>query len=122
MFQRAVCTDWIQREIDLMERVHKLENCDLKVTCFLLESLVARIPGGAGKLFEIRPTWMTVMLHAMQEAGPSPAIGKCIVSVLKVRRKELVQQDAMVLFHFESVILRCSLRRKNGSGSGENRR
>ena len=96
VLQRAFYSDWREREIALLERVVLMTGMDLKIQCHLIEVLVRRAPEGAKRVLELRNTWVVEMLVEMKDSSNGPAVGKCLVSVLMARRKELLNEDPTV--------------------------
>jgi len=99
VLQRALYSDWKEREIALLERVLLLAGMDLKIQCHLIEVLVRRAPEGAKRVLRLRNTWVVDMLGEMKDSSMGPAVGKCLVSVLMTRRNELLNEDPQVTHH-----------------------
>ena len=55
-----------------------------------------RITGGGGILLNMDNNWVTNMLLRMKDSSVGPAVGKCVVGVLMVRRTELIDSDPTV--------------------------
>jgi len=102
ILQRKLYPDWETRQVDLFEKVVGLREVDLKIQCYLIDVLCRRVSNGAERLLEWRPTWVVEMLSLMKDSGLGPAVGKCLVTVLMVRRTELLKDDPEV--HFRSGI------------------
>jgi hypothetical protein len=100
VLQRILFTDWERREVDLLKHVVGIKDMDLKVQCYLVEVLVRRAVNGAGLVMELQPDWVIDKLGQMKDGGVGPAVGKCLVSVLMVRRTELMTEDSEVLSTF----------------------
>ena len=98
ILQRKLYADWESRQLDLFEKVVCLRDVDLKIQCYLIDVLSRRVSNGAEKLLEWRPTWVVEMLSLMKDSGVGPAVGKCLVTVLMVRRTELLKDDPQVHF------------------------
>jgi len=97
VLQRILYVDWKEREIELLEKVVIMTGIDLKIQCYLIEVLVRRASNGAQRILQIRKDWVMKMLAEMKDGSIGPAVGKCLVSVLMVRRTELMTQDPEVL-------------------------
>lgn len=97
VLQRILYVDWKEREIELLEKIVKITGIDLKIQCYLIEVLVRRTSNGAQRILQIRKDWVMEMLAEMKDGSIGPAVGKCLVSVLMVRRTELMTQDPEVL-------------------------
>jgi hypothetical protein len=93
VLQRRLFSDWDEREFGLLERVAQLHSMDTKIQCYLIEVLVRRVSNGAQRLLELERDWVARMLADMKDGGTGPAIGKCIVTVLLVRRAELMDHN-----------------------------
>ena len=96
LFQQKVCPDWRERDVRLLEKAVLRTGADIKFQCFLIELLVRRVTGGGGILLNMNSNWITNMLLRMKDGSVGPAIGKCVVSVLMVRRTELIDSDPTV--------------------------
>lgn len=94
--QRILYGDWKGRETQLLERVANMKGIDMKIYCYLAEVLVRRASHGAKKILELRNNWVMDMLAYMKDGGNGPAVGKCLVGVLMVRRTELIENDPEV--------------------------
>jgi hypothetical protein len=93
VLQRCLFSDWDGREFGLLERVAQMHSMDTKIQCYLIEVLVRRVSNGAERLLELERDWVARKLAEMQDGGTGPAIGKCIVTVLMVRRTELMDHN-----------------------------
>jgi hypothetical protein len=93
VLQRCLFSDWDEREFGLLERVAQMHSMDTKIQCYLIEVLVRRVSNGAERLLELERGWVARMLGEMKDGGTGPAIGKCIVTVLMVRRTELMDHN-----------------------------
>jgi hypothetical protein len=122
IFQRVVFRDWEAREFELLKRVVVMTGVDLKVQCFLIEVLVRRPSNGARLVLELQTAWVGQMLERMRDGGVGPAVGKCLATVLMVRRAELTHEDSEV-FNFEMAKLTlewsCALARNLERSSSE---
>jgi hypothetical protein len=98
IFQRVVFQDWEARELELLKRVVVMTGVDLKVQCFLIEVLARRASNGARLVLGLQSSWVGDMLERMKDGGVGPAVGKCLVSVLMVRRAELTDEDSEVSY------------------------
>lgn len=98
VFQRIVFADWKEREIELLKRVILMTGIDLKVQCFLIEVLVRRVSNGSKLVLELKSSWVDDMLGRMKDTGAGPAVGKCLVTVLMVRRAELTDECPDVFY------------------------
>ena len=96
ILQRLLFQDWRKREKELLKRVVLMKDVDLKIQCHLIEFLVRRTPNGAREVIESQPNWVSAKLAQMKEGGVGPALGKCVVTVLVVRRTELMSEDEEV--------------------------
>lgn len=97
VFQRVVFADWKEREVELLKRIVLMTGVDIKVQCFLIEMLVRRALNGSKLVLELKSSWVDEMLGRMKDGGAGPAVGKCLVTVLMVRRTELTDQDPEVV-------------------------
>jgi hypothetical protein len=97
VFQRVVFADWKEREIELLKRIVLMTGVSIKVQCFLIEMLVRRASNGSQLVLELKSSWVDEMLGRMKDGGAGPAVGKCLVTVLMVRRAELTDQDPEVV-------------------------
>jgi hypothetical protein len=98
IFQRVVFQDWEARELELFKKVVVMKGVDLKVQCFLIEVLVRRVSNGAKLVLGLQTSWVGEMLEKMRDGGFGPAVGKCLVSVLMVRRAEITHEDSEVCY------------------------
>jgi hypothetical protein len=98
IFHRVVFQDWEARELELFKKVVIMKGVDLKVQCFLIEVLVRRVSNGAKLVLDLQTSWVGEMLEKMKDGGFGPAVGKCLVSVLMVRRTELTHEDSEVCY------------------------
>lgn len=96
VLQRVLFPDWKDRECELLERMVKMNGINLKIQCYLIEVLVRRASNGAQRVLQIRKDWVMEMLAQMKDGGLGPAVGKCLVGVLMVRRTELLNDDSEV--------------------------
>jgi hypothetical protein len=97
VFQRVAFADWKEREIELLKRIVLMTGVDLKVQCFLIEMLVRRASNGSKLVLELKSSWVDEMLGRMKDGGTGPAVGKCLVTVLMVRRTELTDENPDVV-------------------------
>ena len=93
VLQRLLFPDWKEKEIDLLDKVVDFTGMDMKIQCYLIEVLVRRVSEGGKRLLEIRNNWVAEMLGKMKDGSIGPAVGKCLVSVLMVRRIELMNES-----------------------------
>ena len=93
VLQRLLFPDWKEREIHLLDKVVDFTGMDMKIQCYLIEVLVRRVSEGGKRVLEIRNNWVTEMLGKMKDGSIGPAVGKCLVSVLMVRRTELINKS-----------------------------
>jgi hypothetical protein len=109
LFQQKVFSDWRERDVTLLEKAVLRTGADIKFQCFLIELLVRRITGGGGILLNMDNNWVTNMLLRMKDSSVGPAVGKCVVSVLMVRRTELIDSDPTVRCRNDIYLLRTAM-------------
>jgi hypothetical protein len=93
VLQRKLFLDWKEREVRLLEKIVIVREMDRKIQCYLIEVLVRRVSNGGKRVLEIRNNWVMEMLAEMKDGSIGPAVGKCLVSVLMVRRTELMNDS-----------------------------
>ena len=77
-------------------RLVNFREMDRKIQCYLIEVLVRRVFDGGKRVLEIRKNWVMEMLGEMKDGSIGPAVGKCLVSVLMVRRAELMNESKVL--------------------------
>ena len=96
VLQRMLFPDWKEKELELLEKVINFREMDRKIQCYLIEILVRRVSDGGKRVLEIRNNWVMEMLGEMKDGSTGPAVGKCLVSVLMVRRIELMNESKVL--------------------------
>jgi len=85
-----------EREVQLLEKAMNFREMDRKIQCYLIEVLVRRVFDGGKRVLEIRKNWVMEMLREMKDGSTGPAVGKCLVGVLMVRRTELMNESEVL--------------------------